>query len=405
MTRTTTSPLEALRPFLGDATKGQVVVVLATPGLGKTALLIHAALDAMGTGSAVLHVDVAHTVSHVCSRYDALCEALGIVGETRRTLERHRMVHSVLGQHFEVAPLAAHLQLLRQHAGFVPGLIAVDGLDPDAVVEVIDDLVELASEQSVPLWVTMNIEGPIPPEVRAAGTVGVRMQARGDAIVLSVLVDGGETELPVLLRSSSLVIGGAEVEADPLPAQIALHSGGAQGAEAAFGALAERYGLTEINYTFPGHKQARTVGTRTLTARELESGDVSMVYVSRRLNRTYSTEATVMRGILHTLWHMVSNARQVFVVGRIQPDGTVIGGTGWSVELARMWNKDLWVYCQDQRGWFHRENETWIAGSPRIRATTICGTGTRKLQPHGQAALEALFADSFGYVVEASETR
>ena len=395
MTRATTSPLEALRPFLGDATKGQVVVVLAAPGLGKTALLVHAALDAMGTGSAVLHVDVAHSVGHVCSRYEIVAEALGIPTEARRALERRRMVHSVLGQGFEVAPLAAHLTLLREHAAFVPGLIAVDGLESDAVVEVIDDLVALAAHHGVPLWVTMNLDGPIPPEVRAAGTVGVRMRADGASIALSVLRDGGETGLPMRLHSSSLVIGDAEPEADPLPSQIALHSGGAQGAEAAFGALAARYGLTEVNYTFPGHKQARTVGARTLTARELESGDVSMVYVSRRLNRTYSTEATVMRGVLHTLWHMVSNARQVFVVGRIQPDGTVIGGTGWSVELARMWNKDLWVYCQDQRGWFHRESGAWVAGTPRIRATAICGTGTRKLREHGQAALEALFADSF----------
>lgn len=392
---TTTSPLDALRPFLGDASSGQVVVVLASPGIGKTALLVHAALDAMCSGRAVLHVDVAHTVAHVCSRYDTVAEALRIPDAERRAAERHRLVHTVLGQPFAVEPLEAHLALLGEHAGFAPALIVVDGLGPDTVVDVIDDLVALAGQLGVPLWITLTVDDVIPEEVRAAGTVGIRLRGEGARIGVSVLRERTETLVPIELSPGSLVIA-ADAVAEPVTApQVTLYTGGAQGSEAAFGVLAEQYGMTEVGFSFPGHRQARTVGRRELTPRQLEAGNVSMTYVSRRLNRTYNTKGTLLRGILQTLWHMVSAAHQVFVVGTIQHDGTVVGGTGWSVELARMWNKDLWVYCQQRKGWYHWEVDAWVAGEPRITADRICGTGTRKLEAHGEQALQALFARSF----------
>ena len=44
-----------------------------------------------------------------------------------------------------------------------------------------------------------------------------------------------------------------------------LYSGAANGAEAAFGAAAELHGIDEVNFTFAGHKDARTRGIRVLT--------------------------------------------------------------------------------------------------------------------------------------------
>lgn len=393
--QSTTSPLDALRPFLGDASSGQVVVVLATPGVGKTALLVHAALDAMCRDRAVLHVDVAHPVSHICSRYEIVADALGMSAATRRDAERSRMIHSVLGQAFEVEPLAAHLKLLAEHARFEPALIVVDGLDPETVVETIEDLGALARQVGVPLWVSMRVDEVIPEEVRAVGTVGVRLRGESDKIGVSVIRERKETVLPIQLCPGPLVIAEDELEEDVVAEQVTLYSGGARGTEAAFGSLAQKFGMTEVSFTFPGHRQARTAGRRELTRRELEAGQVSLSFVSKRLGRTYHTEGTLIRGILQTLWHMVSSAHQVFVVGTIQQDDTVVGGTGWSVELARMWNKELWVYCQQRRGWFRWKVSTWEPGEPRISTRAFCGTGTRKLEAHGEQALAELFAHSF----------
>ena len=74
---------------------------------------------------------------------------------------------------------------------------------------------------------------------------------------------------------------------------------------------------------------------------------------------------------------------------------TVTGGTGWSVELARMWSKRLWVFDQDKGIWFRWNGEDWVEGTPKLDATTICGTGTRYLSDSGRQAIEDLFARSF----------
>src|SRR6267142_3008802 len=76
-----------------------------------------------------------------------------------------------------------------------------------------------------------------------------------------------------------------------------LFSGGASGAEAAFGACAERHGIEEVNFTFDGHKIDRHRGVRVLNHEELQNGDVSLAYVSRLMHRRF-TYAPTIRTIL-----------------------------------------------------------------------------------------------------------
>ena len=64
-----------------------------------------------------------------------------------------------------------------------------------------------------------------------------------------------------------------------------LFSGGAQGAEAEFGAAAERLGIEEVTFSFAGHKPVRTRGLRVLNHEELHAGEVSLAYVARLMNR------------------------------------------------------------------------------------------------------------------------
>ena len=64
------------------------------------------------------------------------------------------------------------------------------------------------------------------------------------------------------------------------------------GAEAEFGACAERHGIEEVNFTFEGHNIARRRGgVRVLNHEELQHGDVSLEYVSRLMHRRYRQPA------------------------------------------------------------------------------------------------------------------
>lgn len=175
-----------------------------------------------------------------------------------------------------------------------------------------------------------------------------------------------------------------------------LYSGGATGAEAEFGAMAERFGVAEVNFTFEGHQISRTRGMRVLTQEELRRGDVSMTYVSRLLNRTYSN-APIMRKVLQTIWYQVNNGMEIYVVGSIQEDGTVKGGTGWGSEFAKICNKPLFVFDQAKNGWFRWEQAAWHPqDTPTIANIHFTGTGTRFLEENGKNAVAELFERSFG---------
>ena len=129
-----------------------------------------------------------------------------------------------------------------------------------------------------------------------------------------------------------------------------LFSGGAQGTEAEFGRLAEQYGIQEVTYTFEGHKIERSRGLRVLTPEELMRKDVSLSYVSKLLNRTF-TNAPLMRSILQTVMYQIESGYEIFVIGTIMEDGTVKGGTGWGTEFAKICNKPLYAFGHVRNSW------------------------------------------------------
>jgi len=174
-----------------------------------------------------------------------------------------------------------------------------------------------------------------------------------------------------------------------------LFSSGHKGAENEFGRQAEKWGVQEVNFSYEGHEPSRNRGLKVLNPEEMKRGDISMEIVSLRMNRTY-TKAETIRKVMQIIFHMVNSGYQVFAIGWIQPDKTVKGGTGWAVELAKLFNRPLSVFDQDRNTWFSWKDNTWVESLPTIEHKTFVGTGTRHLSETGVKAVEELFQRSFG---------
>ena len=129
------------------------------------------------------------------------------------------------------------------------------------------------------------------------------------------------------------------------------YAGGANGAEAAFGETAERWGLGEINFSFAGHETTRRRGVVELSDAELERGGVRETYFLAQLHRSFPSTKR-FQYLLKSIWHQVSTAGEVFVVGEILGDDTVKGGTGWGAELAKHLGKPVFVFDQTKNDWF-----------------------------------------------------
>jgi hypothetical protein len=419
------SPLRVLEQSIhGGLGPGNLGVVLARAGVGKTAFLVQLGLDDLLRERMVLHVSLDNSIDRVRTWYDELfadlCRYTNLEDPSaaRLLVERNRMIQVYRDNTFTPEKLRGVTMILRDHGDFRPKAILVDGLDWDKTdFATVDGIKQLAAELEAELWMSVlthrHVTGADPAGLPAPCDafdslidVAVFMAPRGEHVDLRLLRDHDNADLktttlelePVSLRLSERSVAkvqGAEVFK---AAVCTLYSGAARGTESLFGELAERFGAAEVNYTFPSREPARARGVKVLTDRELRQGDVSLAYVSRRMSRTY-TSSQFFRRVLQTIWHQVNSSQQVFVVGVIQPDDTVKGGTGWGAELARVWSKPLWVYDQEKNGWFQWDvaSGTWIeCDTPTITARRFCGTGTRSLSDQGRSAIEALFERSFG---------
>jgi KaiC/GvpD/RAD55 family RecA-like ATPase len=414
------SPFRVLDESLGGTlSTGQIGVICAPTGIGKTSFLVQLALDTLFKEQNVLHYSLQDPVDHVRSFYDEsfdrIAHALNLEEPLRAlvAIERHRTIHAAPGALFDIDRVERILAVVKEAMHLDPALLVLDGgaLDAKAFAQ----LKSLAYAANLAIWTTLDEKRAAGSDVESGWSFDPEIAATLSAAIelvpsrTGLKVYGGNPMHDAAPHDLGLVIdvhtqalqpwlspGEERVAPTGRPVDHTLVSGGASGAEAAFGAAAQQWGLEEVNFSFEGHEQANTRGRHILSDRELEAGDVSLIYVSRRLQRNYANAQGNLRTVLQSLWHVVRNADEVFVVGAIQEDGTVVGGTGWSVELARMWKKPLWVFDQQQDAWFAWDRERWVEGEPRLSSKRFAGTGTRHLTAAGERAIEQLFSRAFG---------
>ena len=418
------SPLRVFdRSVHGGLGPGNLGVVLARAGVGKTPFLAQIGLGELLADRKVLHVSASTSVAEVRQCYDALVldlrETSGLEDPSGAELliERNRMIQVYRDHSLSSERLRRVMEMLTEHADFVPTTILVDGVDWELLAATeLEELKDVALAAGAELWMTAlttrharsGDSELLPPPCDAFDAlidVAVHLSPRGRHVDLRLLRDHDTDDVqvttlelePFTMRLQDSAERSSAPPCLPKASECTLYSGGAHGAEAAFGIQAERFGVNEVNYSFFGREIARARGLTELSEAELRRGDVSLAYVSQRMGRAYSV-VPEFRRLLQSIWHQVNSSGQVLVVGVLQEDGTVRGGTGWGAELARVWNKPLWVFDQERESWFHWGvlEQSWApSDAPMLRPGGICGTGTRSLSAAGRAAIESVFEHSF----------
>src|SRR5512140_3497704 len=110
------SPLRILEKSIhGGLGKGNLGVVLAPAGVGKSACLVQIGLDDLMREKAVLHVAVGQTVEHVSTWYDVLFDDLAAQAKladragVRESVARRRVIRSFTEGAFQAKALEAAL--------------------------------------------------------------------------------------------------------------------------------------------------------------------------------------------------------------------------------------------------------------------------------------------------------
>lgn len=179
------------------------------------------------------------------------------------------------------------------------------------------------------------------------------------------------------------------------PGKVTVYTGGHRGTEEYFGKSAEKWGLQEITFNFEGHDISRERGLKILSDEELSRGVVGPDIIRKRMEREFA-QTPFMQKIFQVMFHIVNNGYQVFAVGWLLSNGTVKGGTGWGVELAKLFNRPVHLFDQDRKEWVSWVNNEWVTDEqPIISHKTIAITGTRNMSDEGKKAIDELFECSF----------
>jgi len=154
------SPLKVLeRSSRKELGPGNIGVLIARAGAGKTACLIHMALYKIFQQVKLVHVSLKEGAEKITSYYNViysdLVSTLGITDDYkyRSRIDRDRMILAYLNRSFDIERLRSSLKNMRNEMAFIPSALIVDGLDfENAGRAIFEKFKEIAVEFELEIW-------------------------------------------------------------------------------------------------------------------------------------------------------------------------------------------------------------------------------------------------------------
>jgi hypothetical protein len=182
--------------------RGNLGVLVARAGVGKTACLVHIAMDKLLRNERLVHASLQDSPEKVTSYYNVifseLVQALSLTNpsEIKARIEKNRMILAYLNQSFDLRRIRENLKNLSEKVGFVPTTLIVDGLDfSRAGVEMIEGFKTLAQEFQLEMWFSALSKGT--PDSQ---TQGIPAPADKFHSYFSIVIELQPTESAVELR-------------------------------------------------------------------------------------------------------------------------------------------------------------------------------------------------------------
>jgi hypothetical protein len=218
------SPLKVLekssRKGLGP---GNLAVLIARAGVGKTACLIQVAFDKLFRREKLVHVSLEEGPEKVSSYYNVMYSDLARSldlredhDEQRMLIERNRMILAYLHQSFEIERLRANLKNLAENLDFRPDALIVDGLDFEKTERaVFEGLKQVAGEFESEIWLSALSHRHI-TDVNERG-IPYPCQQLDDlfSLILQLQPEGSEIVLRLLKDHDNPTVSDAGITLDP----------------------------------------------------------------------------------------------------------------------------------------------------------------------------------------------
>ncbi|NLD98894.1 MAG: hypothetical protein GX640_03390, partial [Fibrobacter sp.] len=159
------SPLRILEQSThGGVGKGNIGVIAARKGVGKTACLVHIATDQLFQGKHVIHISFANDTSHIVSWYEDIFEEIARRYKLDCTMDvhddiiRHRVIMNFRQDGVSVEQIQKSIRSMVKDGNFSADLIVIDGYDFNRVsVAEFSAFKVLAEELGIEIWFSATL--------------------------------------------------------------------------------------------------------------------------------------------------------------------------------------------------------------------------------------------------------
>jgi hypothetical protein len=160
------SPLRILEQSIhGGIGKGDIGVLAACKGIGKTACLVHIATDQLIQGKHVIHVSFGADAKHIVSWYEDIFNEIArrnnLTGamDVHDDIIRNRVIMNFKQDSTHIDKIKKNIQLFLDNDNFIVDTLVIDGYNFNkARPEDFRDFKRLAQENNLELWFSASLK-------------------------------------------------------------------------------------------------------------------------------------------------------------------------------------------------------------------------------------------------------
>ena len=190
-----------------------------------------------------------------------------------------------------------------------------------------------------------------------------------------------------------------------------LHSGGAIGADFAWGNIGASYGVSGKHYfdaTDAREGKQPPYGNTPITDEDRTIGERKAFHAGKQMGRLSTKAQKITDPLLIRDWLQVQNSDMVVAIAqkfdmpgdkfsknandeRVALVPQVSGGTGWAVQIAISEGKPVFVFNQADGKWYMNFMGVWKYAEAPVLTANFAGIGTRNINTAGEAAIRECY--------------
>jgi KaiC/GvpD/RAD55 family RecA-like ATPase len=176
------SPLRILeRSMHGGLGKGNIGVIAAQKGVGKTACLVHIATDQLLEGKQVIHVSFSSSTDHIIAWYEDIFQEIAkryhLDGamEVHDDIIKHRVIMNFKQEGLSDGKVQNGIRTMINEGRFTTDVVVIDGFDFEKADDgALKNIRRFAQQSGIEVWFSASVresyakaeQGALPPVIR-----------------------------------------------------------------------------------------------------------------------------------------------------------------------------------------------------------------------------------------------